>query len=391
MSQTPQAPSISAFRNMIRQRMERQNDRWNDRVPWSLDDKYNAYEFVKAHGWKTPKVEKVATLAEALIASRSFGSRFVIKQPDLHSSRGVWLLEKIDGDRYLNLLTGQILGEGDIRPFDGIPDYWLVEEFLEPSCRGNVVPLDYKVYAFRGMITHILQMDRNIWPVRTAAFDGCFMPITLGPEIQLNPGVYRPQGHVIPLHAAEILAMASKLSREMDTAFVRIDCYDTTDGAAFGEFTFTPGSEDIGTIQYSGKIAAALDKALDGEPCPPLSGFDIDLNRFIKAVESHPGPVFHMAPEAYALTAAAALQSDSRYAQRMANHPCDDAIDQHFSLAARLVGLLNGDLPQAGLIKAAIEARTGFIVGNQRLKQFSDLAADFEKRVAAIRRGQPTP
>lgn len=389
MSQLPHTGAVSLFRQMVRRRMERTNDQWGDPVPWDLDDKFKAYEFVSAHGWKTPRVEKYASLAEALVASRSFGKRVVIKQPNLHSSRGIWVLEKIDDERYLDLLNGRVITEKNISPLPPAPDHWLVEEFLEPSCRGATIPLDYKVYAFRGNITHVMQMDRSVWPVRTAAFDGCFMPLPIGQEIHLNPGVYRPQGHVIPLHASEILAMASELSRNMDTAFVRVDCYDTLKGPVFGEFTFTPGSEDVATIRYSGRIAEAMDKALEGVPCPPLSGFEFDYPGFMDAIGTHRGPVFSLPPEVYALISATAIQADSRYAKRLGDHVCHGAIGEHFSLAARLVGLLNGDTPQAAAIKSAIEAKTGFITGNQRLKQFADIATDFEKKMAELQRTRP--
>lgn len=389
MSQPPRVEAVSLFRQMVRRRMERTNDQWGDHVPWDLDDKFKAYEFVRTHDWKTPRVERFANLAEALTASRSFGKRVVVKQPNLHSSRGIWVLEKIDDERFLDLLTGRVITEKEITPLAPAPDHWLVEEFLEPSCRGATLPLDYKVYAFRGIVTHVMQMDRSVWPVRTAAFDGCFVPMPIGQEIHLNPGVYRPQGHVIPLHASEILAMASELSRNMDTDFVRVDCYDTLEGPVFGEFTFTPGSEDVATIRYTGRVAEAMDKALKGLPCPPLSGFDIDLAAFMNAIEKHRGPVFSLPPEVYALISATAILADSRYAKRLGDHVCGDAIGEHFSLAARLVGLLNGDTPQAAAIKSAIEAKAGFIKGDQRLKQFAEIAANFEKKMAELQPTQP--
>lgn len=362
--------------------MERTNADFGDPVPWDLDDKFNAYEFVRARGWKVPRAAKCATVREAIEAGEAFGPRFVVKQPDLHSSRGVYVLEKRDDGTFLDLMTARVLKAAEVAPWSAPPDHWTVEEYLPPICRGAVLPLDYKVYAFRGQVTHVMQMDRAVRPVCVAAFDGAFLPLTFGQSVHINRAAYRRQGHVLPLHAPGILAMARDLSKAIDTAFVRVDCFDTPEGPVFGEFTFTPGAEDVGTIHYSGGAAAKIDRALAGDRVEAMSGFDVDLEAFYEEARRHKGPIFTGDRGVLALAAASAIQMDVRYGRILLQQIPQGKLGAHFALAARLVGFINGDHEQAAQISAALTAKSGFLASARRAKEFAEIARNFEKQLA---------
>lgn len=362
--------------------MERTNADFGDPVPWDLDDKCNAYEFVRARGWKVPRVAKCATAREAIEAGEAFGARFVVKQPDLHSSRGVYVLEKRNDGTFLDLMTARVLRAADVVPWGAPPDHWIAEEYLPSTCRSAILPFDYKVYAFRGQVTHVMQMDRSVRPVRVAAFDGAFLPLTFGQSLHLNGAAYRRQGHVIPLHAPGILAMARDLSAAIDTAFVRVDCFDTPDGPAFGEFTFTPGAEDVGTIHYSGGAAAKIDRALAGSRVEAMSGFDVDLDAFYGEAVRHRGPVFTGDRGVLALAAANAIQTDVRYGRVLLQQIPPGKLGAHFALAARLLGFINGDHEQAARISADVRARHGFLASARRAEEFAEIARNFEKQLA---------
>jgi hypothetical protein len=100
---------------------------------------------------------------------------------------------------------------------------------IEPMIGGDVLPIDYKVFVFGGVATHVqVHLDRahdHRWIVhdrdwRALATDA--------------PVVPRPTALSAMLAAAEQLAAGF--------AFVRVDFYQPDDQPLFGEMTFYPGS-----------------------------------------------------------------------------------------------------------------------------------------------------
>jgi hypothetical protein len=358
--------------------MLRQNQAYSDPVPWDLDDKYRAYEFVKNHGWNVPKFYKAGSLNEAFEFAKLLGTRFVIKQPGYHLSVGVWVLEEVDQDHYIDLLNFRVLKREDIQPVGAAPEYYLVEEFVESAYGSDKVPLDYKLYAFGGNISHILQIDRNVWPFRVAMFDNAFMPIKPGMHLKTNISRYRHGGHIIPLSAPQMLNMSQSLSKSMGCKFVRIDCYDSNRGALFGEFTFTPGAEDVGSIAYSSQILNALNLAVEGHAPDAFSGLDIDLLNFNHACATRQEAIAIIPQKIGAMLEDGAAQWDRRYAKSLVGFLDKTRIGQHFALSARLISFNSGYHEYAHVIGLAIKNQDGFIVGDSCLDQFALAAKQYD-------------
>ncbi len=377
---------MSLFLKLLRRRFERKNEADGDPVPWHLDDKHRAYKFVNACGWRTIQYTRCPSPQEALAAGRSYGTRFVVKQPNRHSGKGVYLLEDIGGDEFLNLMTMRVMGADAIQPNGPAPDYWLAEECIVSTVAGRPLPFDYKVYAFRGRIALIIQIDRNVWPPRIAVFDGAFLPLERGRHYETNPERWLWEHHVIPLHGPQILAMACDLSASLDTAFVRVDCFDGPSGPVFGEFTFASGAVDTGMIRFPTEVLQALDAAVQGEKIKPLSGIQVDMNALWTEAAERKGPIFHGHPKVLSALSGRAVQGDFHYARLLSEIVPQGRLGQHFQLAARMVGFLNGDKEQAFSIQAAIGKREGYVSGPAWRDWFQQVALDYH---ASKAKGNP--
>lgn len=364
-----------SFLGLMRQRFDQRNDPQVDPVPWELDDKATAYRFVEQAGYAVPKYVRASSAAEALAAGEQFGDRFVVKQPNRHSASGVYVLEKIGEDSYLDLLSMKVLATADIQPVGAPPDYWLAEECVESMPAGKPVPLDYKVYAFRGQISHITQIDRNVSPPRVALFDGAFIPLELGKDYSLDENRWLPEQHVLPRFAGAILEMASTLSANLNTRFVKVDCYDGPDGPVFGEFTFASGGDDTGMLRYSERLGRALDTAMMTGRVAALSGFGIDLEKFRADLTRNATLV----GDAHVLArlASGAAQGDVRYARGLPSLLSQESTRSVFALAAFVIGHLSGDGSQSFSIQSAIRRGGKYLKGRQRLAEFEEAAIAF--------------
>jgi hypothetical protein len=354
---------VSAFLTFLRRRFQHtfRTVEW-DHVPWSLDDKQTAYGFVQGRGWRTAHHERFETLAQALQASPY--ERFVVKRPDSHSARGIYLLEKADEDRFLSLFTLELMSSADIVAASdtlGAP-YWIREECIESPVYGKPIPFDYKFYCFRDQVALVLQIDRNVSPPRFCYFDGAFVPLQVGVDYDFDRTRWLPGPHVLPWNASQLIAMARDLSLATESAFVSVDCYDSPDGPVFGEFTFTPGAPDVKMVTFSERVLAQLDRAIAGEPIQAVGGFDLDYQAFWKAAESSASAVSSLEPEVFSRLAAAASVGDRRYTRRLAVAP-KGRLGEHYRLVAALVGALAGDLEQYFSIQNAVQRQSGFLQG----------------------------
>ncbi|MGO4803845.1 ATP-grasp fold amidoligase family protein [Arthrobacter sp. 2MCAF15] len=370
-----------SFLGLMRRRFNQRNDPGLDPVPWELDDKETAYRYVEQAGYAVPRYVRTSSAAEALAAGEQFGDRFVIKQPNRHSASGVYVLEKLGEGTYLDLLRMKVLAAADIKAVGDTPEYWLAEECIPSLPAGKPVPLDYKVYAFRGQISHITQIDRNVFPPRVALFDGAFIPLELGRDYSIDENRWLTEQHVLPRFAGAILEMASTLSQSLDTRFVKVDCYDGPDGPVFGEFTFASGGDDTGMLRYSERIIRALDAAMLTGRVAALSGFDIDLNKFREDLSRNATLV----ADEHLLTrlSGGASQGDARYAQLLPALLSQDSTRAVFSLAAYVIGHLSGDGRQAFNIQAALRRGGRHIYGTHRLAEFEEAAIAFHDERAA--------
>lgn len=365
------------FLDLMRQRFNMENDPAVDPVPWELDDKDTAYAHVVKAGYRVPRFVRSASPAEALAAGLAMGDRFVIKQPNRHSTMGIYILEKLPNGKFLELFSLKELEPKDIVAVGPEPEYWLTEECIESQVPGKPLPFDYKVYAFRGKISHVIQIDRNVYPPRIAVFDGAFIPMRPGSDYTTDPARWLHEKHVMPVYAGAILKMASELSRGLDTRFVRVDCFDGPEGPVFGEFTFASGPDDVGMLLYKASVLEALDAAMDGADIPALSGFDIDMVRFYADLTDE--STFDGPRPALSRIAGGATAGDTRYATSATGYLRRGDLQPTFALAMNVIGHLNGDGSRDFGIMNALRGKAGHIQSPARLAEFTASALSFHK------------
>jgi hypothetical protein len=172
-------------------------------------------------------------------------SSFVIKPSTGTASRGVFLMRRTDDHRFHDLIKGQLwTAEELVSQYQQLPSMWrnhvrsddvLVEELVE--CRGRP-SYDWKVYAFRGEIALIVQMDRLGGTKRLR----CYLP-DWSPAHHVFEGRYdRSDPLDSPTMPDELLRAASTLSSILPIPFVRADLYASDNQVLVGELTPFPGT-----------------------------------------------------------------------------------------------------------------------------------------------------
>lgn len=222
-------------------------------------------------GLKSAQTFEVSGTPESILA-RSLPERFVLKYAHGWSARGVMLLQATDiPDHFFEQLSQRLLPYDRLietqyrvsKSFPNKPDEWLLEEWL-PSVTPGPVPFDYKLYTFGTAVGLIVQIDRNTYPVKIALFDGAFNPLHPGRDYILSDSAQYGQ-HLLPKHPLQLLRWAATLSQQTDSPFVSIDLFDTPDGPAFGEFTFSPGGLHKRMWRLSAEVISMLDARFMGD------------------------------------------------------------------------------------------------------------------------------
>ncbi|GIT92662.1 hypothetical protein JANAI62_31010 [Jannaschia pagri] len=196
---------------------------------------------------------------------------FVLKYAFGWSGRGVMLLRKLTGDRFLDLMSLRIMSRAEIQAqqIKAVKGFrnakrtprWITEQFVQSTIPGRPVPMDYKFFCFQGRVEVILQIDRNTQPIRKALFNGEFVPLKPGIDYLDCDKGSRPGVPIVPLHAEDLLDTAKRLSRYTDAPFVSVDLYDSPEGVYFGEFTFSPGNVAGRSQEYSDAYHDRMEEA----------------------------------------------------------------------------------------------------------------------------------
>lgn len=182
---------------------------------------------------------------------------FVLKPSGLWSAKGVMLLHRIsDTVLFFDAMKGSVLSQPEIverqlRLQNSLGKgamKLIAEERAIDEDRSYLIPVDYKIFTFFGVVKFVLQVDRNHPKPRMAFFDGDFNPID-------DDRVFFPQEkpssraiHKRPSCHIELLQLAHNLSLQLKVPFVSIDCYATSKGPLFGELTHTPGGPWFGNM-----------------------------------------------------------------------------------------------------------------------------------------------
>jgi len=366
----------SAYLKLTRRRFE--SDRGvipGDRVPWELDDKETGLRWVNSQGYATAEFIRAGSPREAIESGLARWGRLVLKQPNSHSTHGVYFVEQLESGALFDHLRFRLIDPDNMPVVGNAPDYWLAEQWIDSGIPGVAAPPDYKLYCFRGQISHLWQVDRCVSPPRIAIFDGAFLPLVMGRDFELPSSRVQHGWHRIPVHARAMLQMAQRLSLAMDTRHVRIDCFDGPTGPVVGELTFASGVDNARGCIPSPSLAAIIDSALDERPIDAASGFDIDLSRFW----SLPAPLADIvgARDELRIIQTGALSGDRRYPRaarrRLQRTPGSEVLE----LSLRVISVLNGDHRTAFGLQESLTTPTGTITGPARRAEFQAIARDF--------------
>jgi hypothetical protein len=224
-------------------------DRHNGRepnTPWMSKTKMS--EFAAKLGLRVPKTLAAYDNAEELFFD-GLPDRFVVKPTEWWSMRGVMLLTR-DGDKFYDRMRKRTLTADEIRREQrGHQLEWklnnnicqtIVEELIVDEGGPDLIPFDYKCYAFDGEIRFIDQNDRNGPKHRIAFYYDDFCPMRYEQFIEPELKGMELSPHRLPRCWREILDAATKISLALRTPFIRVDMYASDQGAVVGELTPTP-------------------------------------------------------------------------------------------------------------------------------------------------------
>lgn len=366
----------SSFKSLLRLRFEGKDNN----VPWELDNKVNANNFVRGLGFKTPllnsfdKVEKAVEWAEEVL-----GATFVIKGGDLHSSKGVYLLRRLEEEKYIDLMTKEIYASEDIgKNIHGRqPTYWVAETLVNSYILGKDIPLDYKFYCFGKRVALIIQIDRNSYPAKVSVFDGTFTPLKPNVDYFLDGKRWVYGNHLIPVNFSEMLHMARKLSIEAQTKFTSIDLFDSLEGPVFGEFTFAPGALDSGMIDFSDRVLEILDSyTLRENVDASISGFNVREQDFWHDCDTHQNP--NLAPLEIATIpykTASLINGDKRVFDI---HNCTSSLlHEQIKFSNLLIQASNGGEGAYFAICSMIKNGKGYLNRTEEYHGFNELALEY--------------
>lgn len=238
--------------------------------------KLKSYSFARSHGIDVPEVFGVWDLPTD-IAWDELPDAVVIKSTHGTAAHGVIPLRRtedgwtmvttttpIDSSKIVRQLAHRQENEGDIS------GPYFAEELLGGGV-GNALPVDVKVHAFYGEISHVLLRRVTVHREADASAFRVILPdgTDPGPIVQ---GL--PHDHEIPVpsNLEELMEVARRMSLGIPRAFVRVDLYDVDGRVVFGELTPHPShlidygpkeDERLGHL-WERAHARVLDDAQDG-------------------------------------------------------------------------------------------------------------------------------
>jgi len=233
-------------------------------VPFYRPTKTNARLVAEGCGVRTPGLLALYE-SPAEVRLDPTVDRLVLKPNNFAARRGVFLLRREAGGRYFDLLTRRSWTEQEMRGVlndllaragPGKDPTVLAEEFFVGENGAEEIPYDYKLYTFDGSVEFISQINRNGSVPEVAFFQRNFEPLEDG-HVRPQGGLRRGQ-HRRPRNWEEMLDTAGRISRHLDTPFIRVDLYTNGVESVLGELTPRPGGPYHGTYRLSDLFDAEL-------------------------------------------------------------------------------------------------------------------------------------
>lgn len=191
----------------------------------------------------------------------AYGDAFVIKPNWGASSRGVFVLRRAGKGQFLNLMDGATIDANDVQ-FEvasaiaqsgrGDSSRVIVEESVAPD---SSRPVDWKIYSFFGETGIILQLDRSAARTRAKVWSDEWVDLGL-----VRRGLSFDSGLPAPKDPDGLVEAAAAISRLVPSGFVRVDLYETAEGAVAGELALIPGGDQF----YRGGLDRRLGDLWEG-------------------------------------------------------------------------------------------------------------------------------
>ena len=236
---------------------------------WAHNNKRDGIAFASANQVSVPDLIIDATLIDDVMWEQ-LPDRFVIKPLDGANNRGVFLLERVGADTFVDLIDGRIKTVAEIRgryreltEENRVSAVLTVEELLRPrpALRHRIdVPDDFKMYCFYDRVAVVMQRrmcasaNRADWRFKFWSTDWNDLGPVKYPD-RCDEGLERPEG------ADDLVSVAEQLGRQLAVAFVRIDLFDTDRGVVFGEVTPHPGPPEVWTPEFDEQLGHAWEGA----------------------------------------------------------------------------------------------------------------------------------
>jgi len=235
--------------------------------------KLKSYSFATSYGVEVPEVFGIWDRPED-ISWDELPDAVVIKSARGTYAHGVTPLRRAE-DGWTTVTTTTTSDESAIvRRLTGLETRGLIdgpyfaEELLGD---GAALPVDVKIHAFYGEISHVLlrrvtvHRDKDATAFRVILPDGT----DPGPIVR---GLVHDHTIPVPSNLDELMEVARRMSLGIPRAFVRVDLYDVDGRVVFGELTPRPGHlMDYGTEQdermghlWEQALARVQNDAIDG-------------------------------------------------------------------------------------------------------------------------------
>lgn len=218
---------------------------------WGVNDKDDAHAWARALGVATPVLLGVHDDA-ADVPFGDLPDEVVVKPARGSSSRGVHLLRRTGRGQWWEVRTRRLLQDRDVvgrlqdlagagRTSASV----VVEEMVVDPRSPQGPPVDWKVHTFYGqlgvIVGKVLRPERpRGQQVRWRIFDDTWTD--LGRAVDRHPLDRTIQP---PVHAAQLVDVARRVSAAVPRSFVRVDLYDGVEGIVFGEVTPEPGGDHV--------------------------------------------------------------------------------------------------------------------------------------------------
>lgn len=225
-------------------------------IPWWVNNKTRLNSFCVENGIPAPKILETWSHPNEIDLSHA-PEVFVLKPNVMSSSMGVMLLRRLENGKFHEALKNRELTLQDIhaeqeRVYEKCKvkkSYRVfIEEFIQSPKSEGRIPFDYKIYCFYDEAKLVQQINRNAKPTSTAFFDGGFGPFDVSRNVTSSWKHYQLGEPVRPPEWAEMLEIATRLTKLIQTPFMRVDMFVSERGPLVGELTPAPGGPYHGTL-----------------------------------------------------------------------------------------------------------------------------------------------